>query len=223
MNYLSLYQAIRQGSARESVPRWAIGALSDVAEGRRPLLAIRHPLGFICLPLVRDGADGVCVHLWTPQLEQARPTTSPVHAHSWDLISYVLFGEVRNEFVRVEDAAADEAGAATHRLFEVRSLDQVDEIRPTPRLVRCQRETAGRSTAGDVYSVSAGTFHATVTQPAEDAATVALGRHKPGTIDRSLGAPGTGTHRVVREFCDRDETAHAARIIAARLSAICSA
>src|ERR1700677_1169642 len=90
--YLSRVLGEAGGSVllRAGVSGWAIAALGPVAAGSSPVRAITHPLGFTCLPLERAGLHGVCVHLWSPWLERVAPTTSPVHAHSWELTSYAL-------------------------------------------------------------------------------------------------------------------------------------
>ncbi|MGH3838491.1 MAG: hypothetical protein ACRDSF_22770, partial [Pseudonocardiaceae bacterium] len=69
-----------------------------------------------------------------------------------------------------------------------------------------------------IYSLAAGVFHTTVVRG--EAATVALGSSRPGIMDLSLGGIDRKTHRVRRQRCDRDETAHAARIVAERLEGI---
>ena len=210
-NYDHLHKAMRDG---EAVPRWASGALGAVASNRTNVVGVRHPLGFLCLPLERDDAVGICVHLWSESLPRTNPTTSMIHAHSWDLISYVLYGSVRNEVIDVTDAPDD----AMYRVFEIRSGREVDEVRETPRLVRCRIRAAELNHQGDVYSLDAGTFHATVVRG--EAATLALGSGRPATLDLSLGGIHRTTHRVRRQRCDRDETAHAARMVAQRLEGI---
>jgi hypothetical protein len=240
MDFLRLSQAIRHGTATRSVSLWAMQALREVAEGQQRIAAIRHPLGFICLPMLRTDEQGVCVHLWSAHVAQAQPTTSQVHAHSWDLFSYVLFGQIRNEVVSVRDvtgdtiddpmrrpelerkqAAADEPG--TYRVFEVLTQGDVDEIRATPRLVRCRTVTAKVSFADDTYSLPAGEFHATVMPAALDAATVAVGQTRAGSADLSLGGLDTSTHRLRRQRCGDEETTLVARMIAGRLSIMRSA
>jgi hypothetical protein len=194
---------------------------------------VTHPLGFTCLPIERAGREGVCVHLWSPRVERAEPTTSAIHAHCWHLTSYMLFGRLENTLMLVGDAgdagddAGDDGGTAgpsasggeqdLYRVLDIRSRGDVDELRPTSRLVRCvarQRQAIG---AGDVYSMPAGEFHTTEVRPGAETATVALGRMTPGAVDRSLGSPGAAGHRVRRRRCDAEQTAGAARIVLDRL------
>jgi hypothetical protein len=213
-NYDRLQHATRNGTARQAIPRWASGVLGDIARNAISVTGVRHPLGFLCLPVERTGEEGICVHVWSDRLARMSPTTSTIHAHSWDLMSYVLYGSVRNEVFDITDAPDD----AAYRVFEVRSGGDVDEMRETPRLVRCDVRTTELSHRGDTYSLTAGIFHATVVQG--EAATVALGSGRPGTRDLSLGGIDGKTHRVQRQRCDHDETAQVVRMVTEQLAKI---
>ncbi|MEV4739040.1 hypothetical protein [Streptomyces sp. NPDC049555] len=203
-------------------------ALTEIAAGRRSLRAVRHPLGFLCLPVEREADRGVCVHVFDDDARRAAPalTTSPVHAHSWDLASCVLYGEVGNVRALVREDAHD----PTHRLYEVHSTapaavgapawndtPAVDEIRPTTRLVRCTSDPQETSTAGEVYRLAAGQFHATVVPDGTRAATLLLGRTRPGGADLTVGPVHGTTHRVVRQTCDAATTARTARTVLRRI------
>lgn len=219
MDYAQIDNAVRRGVAADWVPRWALAVLRDIVSGRRELTAVRHPLGFLCLPVQRGGEDGVCVHMWTPALRSA-VTTSQVHSHSWDLTSYVLFGTLHNRHVRVTEAPA----TATHRIFEVHSHGDVDELRATGRLVSCEPELDSASYAGGcLYLLPAGEFHSTDVAGGQDVATVVLGRTRPAAADLSLGPLSTASHRLTRSRCDRGETVRAALFIAEQLEAAVNA
>ncbi|MCW2914441.1 MAG: hypothetical protein JWN52_2509 [Actinomycetia bacterium] len=220
MLYEDVYGEIVRGTARDSLPGWALGVLEDVATGKRMIEAIRHPLGFLCLPVERRGQLGVCLHLWSPLLAHADTTTSQVHCHSWELISFVLYGRLSNVLAAIGEGT-------THRVFEVISHGDLDEIRATERTVRYVPGAAQTHRAGDTYTLPAGVFHSTVVEAGHEAATVALGRtgmagcgHGPISGDLSLGPPGTPSHRVGRQRCDAAETARTARLSAKRLAAI---
>ena len=213
-SYGRFQRALRDGTAGHAVPRLTIGLLDEVAQSRRNVTGVRHPLGFLCLPLERTGGAGICVHVWSDSLPRMRPTTSPIHAHSWDLVSYVLYGSLRNEVIDVIDAPED----ATYRVLEVRSGKDVDELRQTPRLVRADVKTVELHHQGHIYSLAAGTFHATAVQG--EAATVALGSGRRGAMDLSLGRIDTTTHWVRRQRCDRDETTRAAQMVIEALARI---
>jgi hypothetical protein len=221
--YEDVYAEIARGTARTSLPGWALGILQDISTGERPIEAVRHPLGFICLPVERRGPLGVCVHLWSPLLAHAATTTSQVHCHSWGLVSFVLYGRLSNVLANVGEGT-------THRVFEVVSHGDVDEIRATERMVRCIPGAVQTHRAGDVYTLPPGVFHSTVIEAGQETATIALGRSpeagwRPGSVpgtpvngDLSLGPPATPTHRVGRQRCDAAETVHAARLSAKRLA-----
>jgi hypothetical protein len=212
MNHVAVDQAIRSGAAHRVVPALCRLALRDVAEGRREVLGVRHPLGFLCLPLYRDGVHGVCVHIWSALLRHAAATTSTVHSHSWDLASYVLYGRIDNVLVQVKD---DPAGG-THRVFEIHSHGDADEVRATQRLVRYRAVRHELAGAGATYTMDAGTFHESVVADGQEAATVALGSVRTA-MDLSLGRPDTATHWVTRVRCDPRETAEAATLVLTRL------
>lgn len=219
-NYADIHRHIDRAASGddasgEAIRRWVLDVLAGIADSRRRLDAVRHPLGFVCLPVERSGDDGICVHLWSPDVATAEPTTSTVHSHSWDLLSYVLFGQVSNEIVKVADDASDPA----YRVYEVVSHGEVDEIRSTPRLVRRSDGDVRVAGAGEAYTLPAGHFHETVTPPGQQAATVALGRVRRGLRDLSLGAVDGHTHRVRRQRCDPGTTVRTARTIADRVAA----
>ncbi|MGH3620654.1 MAG: hypothetical protein ACRDQ5_02540 [Sciscionella sp.] len=214
MDHRDLHQAVLERTGGRPASEWAASVLDDVAAGRKDVNAMRHPLGFVCIPVERDGGRGVCVHVWSDDLPVSVPTTSAMHAHSWDLVSYVLYGSLCNELIEVTDAPDD----PTHRVFEVRSGGDVDEVLETGRLVRCGVMAAEMNRRGDTYSLPAGVFHATVVRG--EAATVALGSSRRQSRDLSLGRIGTRTHRVQRQRCDREETARAALAVSERLASL---
>ncbi|GHC34809.1 hypothetical protein [Streptomyces cinnamoneus] len=206
-----------EGGAVTALFAAAAAALEEIAAGRSGPCAVRHPLGFLCLPVHREDDRGVCVHVFgsgTPGRAAAGLTTSAVHAHSWDLASCVLYGRVGNLRVEVHDRPED----PTHRVYAVHSdASAVDEIRPTPRLVRCTPGPEETSSGGEIYTLPAGQFHATVVPPGTAAATLLFGRTLPGRRDLSLG-PVHGTHhRVVRQTCDAAQTARTARTVLRRI------
>jgi hypothetical protein len=208
MNYTTVNEAIRAGDAPRVVPALCRSALAEIADGRIELHAVRHPLGFLCLPVHRDGDYGVCVHAWSPAVEIPEATTSPVHSHSWDLVSFVLYGRMGNTLLHVIDDPAD----PTHRVFEIHSRGDVDEIRATRRRVRCLTTRHRVAATGGTYRLPAGRFHTSTVASGTEAATVVLGRSRFAT-DLSLGSLDLPTHRVHRQRCGLQETAGAARMV----------
>lgn len=205
MRYEEIRREIHAGTAPRTLPAWAGRVLDDVAAGRSSVPAVRHPLGFVCLPVERSGDFGVCLHIWTPEVRPAPSTTSPVHCHSWDLLSFVLYGTVRNVRMDVDEASAE----VTQQIFEVVSRGDVDELRATGRAVRHSPGRSSTHRTGDSYTLPAGVFHTTLIEDGKDAATVALGRQTPGGGDLSLGPLDTPTHRVHRSRSDQADTARA--------------
>lgn len=211
MDYPALERAARQGAAAESM-RYAASELEEIAAGRRALRAVRHPLGFVCLPVLRDGPRGVCVHVFGP----ADPvlTDHQVHSHSWELTSTVLYGRLGNRRMGVRE----ETERPTHRVFEVHSEPSgVDELRPTERLVHCRPGTEQTSSRGQTYDLPAGEFHTTVVPDGRPAATLVLGRTLPGRADLSLGPLQARGHRMVRALCDPHQTVRIARAALRRI------
>ncbi|MEV4354690.1 hypothetical protein [Nonomuraea sp. NPDC049625] len=205
MSHQGVHQRVIVGEARA----WALETLSSGG-----LTAVRHPLGFVCLPLERDGGEGVCVHLWSDSFAHAESTTSQIHCHSWDLVSHVLYGQVRNVHAVVTDAGRD----ATHRVFEVVSGADGDRISPTGRTVRHATGLVEVFGPGDTYTLAADRFHSSVVPEGGEAATIALGRGRPGSRDLSLGPLGGGPHHVARQPLDARETELAVRLITAHLT-----
>jgi hypothetical protein len=217
--YWDFHRAISPGSGPDRAPDLVLGVLVDLREGRRELTAVRHPLGFYCLPVHRGGGLGVCVHLWTGPASVPAVTTSRIHSHSWDLLSYVLYGEIGNQRVRVIEPDT----APVHRVFEVHSAGEFDEIRATSRLVRSVPAGAQWSRPGEAYTLPAGEFHLTVVPARQDVATVVLGRDRPRSVDLSLGGIDTPSHRVRRQLCPAVETAQLASTVISTLAGAVSA
>src|SRR5262249_3192884 len=125
-DYAAIFDAGRiPASVRELVRR----VVRDMVDGRSDLEAVRPPLRFLCLPLERQGKCRICVHIWSAEFDAVETTTSDIHAHSWDLISFILAGELHN--VRGE-ICPDQSN---YRIYEVHSGDRGDELRATSRLV----------------------------------------------------------------------------------------
>lgn len=206
--YDDIQRALVAGTAANVLPAWAHRVLDDVAAGRLAVAAVRHPLGFLCLPVERSGDLGVCLHIWSPEVPAAPATTSPVHCHSWDLISFVLYGTVRN--ARADVTEPPERAADEQRIFEVVSRGGIDELHATSRTVSCTPGDSSVHRTGDAYTLPAGVFHSTFIEGGPDAATIALGRQTPGRGDLSIGPLDVPTHRTQRERCTPDEAARAA-------------
>ncbi|SBW22494.1 hypothetical protein FDG2_2725 [Candidatus Protofrankia californiensis] len=208
---MTSYTQLRQqvaGIRTGTVPGWLTQALTNAVAAPRDAAVLRHPLGFLCIPVIRFEEGGVCVHVWTRRVHTPRPTTSSVHCHSWDLQSLVLDGEIHNHLVRVTPTT----GVPSHRVFEVHSHGDVDEIRATPQLVHCGPGTVESHRAGEVYVMPSGTFHRSEV-PGGEATTLMLARNRPGHHDRSIGPIHARSHQVWRKRCDAAECGWVARTV----------
>jgi len=198
-----IYQRLHQLVAAAATPRIqeviVTYLLADLLAGRSSLRAVRHPLGFVCLPVYRNGDEGICLHVWPARRDPAPRTTSPFHCHSWDLLSHVVYGAVGNQPVEVTDGTA-------YRVFEVHSTPGNDELVATDRLADARGLVPERWHAGQTYSLPAGAFHASVVDDEAVGAMVVLGKHHPDCPDLTLGAPDQVSHRVTRELCSVEET-----------------
>lgn len=219
VRYEEIREEIHAGTAARTLPAWVGrilgGVLEDAAAGRPSVPAVRHPLGFLCLPLERSGELGVCLHIWTPEVRPAPSTTSPVHCHSWELLSFVLYGTVRNVRMDVSEASC----TGTQQVFEVVSQGDLDELRATGRAVHCSPAGSSTHRTGESYTLPAGVFHSTLIEDGRDAATVALGRQTAGGGDLSLGPLDVASHKVRRSRSDHADTLRALRRSARRIAA----
>ncbi|MEU8659891.1 hypothetical protein [Actinoplanes philippinensis] len=178
--------------------------LDPLAQGRTRLGAVRHPLGFICLPVVRDASpEGVCLHYWTGEDGANKPTTSPYHCHSWSLLSHIMVGSVGNQ--RLDLVPGDR-----YRLFRANSGRdgddrEIDDLEPTGQLTGIRTGDVEIYRAGETYELEAGAFHASVGTHADVSVTLVLGSVVPDAEDISLGPVTLGRHRKVRTNLGPDE------------------
>ncbi|GAB2633403.1 hypothetical protein [Nocardia goodfellowii] len=209
--YARLRSSIASAAAAREVGTWVRDYLTPVAAGTALVPLVRHPLGFLCFPVWRGGDLGICLHVWAEGM-RAQPTTSPVHAHSWDLLSIVLYGAVANDVFEVIEAPE----RPTHRVFEIQSGADGDLIRATSQVVAYHRRSHELFRAGDAYTLPHGVFH--VSEVAGAAATVALGEYRHGKPDRSLGGLATDDHWVHRIPCTAAETRRVAQTVLDQLT-----
>jgi hypothetical protein len=214
MDYTEVHRDISAGVAHQTLPDLAAGVLAGIAAGDGGLCAVRHPLGFVCFPVLRDGDTGICIHTWSAETAPPAPPPFSVHAHSWDLLSYVLYGAVHNQLVSLRHRPA----TPTHQVFEIRTGGLFDDIQATPALVSWTGAGTQTVPAGSSYAIAAGEFH-TLDIPLDyHAATVVLGRSRPDVADRLLGEIGAPDHRTYRHPCSPTETARLASATLRRLA-----
>ena len=225
-SYRELEQLTVHPDGASELAALGYAALERIARTGGPPRAVRHPLGFICLPVLREGLDGACLHLFNcelPTLYERKesalwggPHRLRVHAHSWDLVSCVLLGHVRNLRMRVGEG--ESAHEPLFRVFSVNSRqDGMDEVAATARLLTCRLGAAEEHSANSIYHLPAGEFHATAVSGNQVAATLALGRTVPGTDDLVLGDVDNPGYRRFRQVCDAATTSRVARIALGRM------
>lgn len=169
------------GRTRSSLDLRALtrAILDAVLAGDRPLLAVAHPLEFVCIPILRTRGLGVCGHIW-----QAGHSAPTVHCHSWDLDSEVVAGAVLNEVFEVTDCPDGD-----HRMLAVDSAGPLDRIEPTGRTVTARIEQRTLHTAGSSYSLRAGIFHRSTPAPCGPTITLVSGRTVPGARNHIVAVP----------------------------------
>ncbi len=178
----------------ERGPEQALGAYVRSALGRARkdgASGVRHPLGFLCLPLYRSPDFGLCVHVWETSLSRSVLTISPIHSHSWDLTSRVLRGGMDNEVIEL-----DHERPPTHRVCAIVNSGHVDEIRPTRARVGYDVSRIDRVAAGETYTLPAGIFHASRAHNAT--VTLVLARTRRQAPEFALAHLDTRAHVVTR-------------------------
>ncbi|WP_261554622.1 hypothetical protein [Frankia tisae] len=179
--------------------------LEEIIAGRYEYPSFRHPLGFICTSLFRDSQSGLCLHLWPDGVVGGEP--SVVHAHSWDLRSFVLIGSLVNRVHQV-----DQQTAATQRVFEVVTDGEADTVTRTASLVTDVVIEERFVEAGSFYTLAAGLFHTSERRGSSVAATVVFGRRRMGVKDCFLGAADMQPVVARRPHCDATDALHAVHI-----------
>jgi hypothetical protein len=200
MSFHGLDGAVRSGSAALVRRILWTAFLATIVSGERPLRAVHHPLGFVCLPVLRDADEGICVHVW-PDTTSDRLATSNVHCHSWHLRSFVLEGTVHNQTFDLVDTADGPL-----RVFVVNSAGGVDNIVSTDRLVDLKAAEPMSYHAGESYEMDAGIFHASPRLGSGTAVTVILGRQCPGAENLTLADRDARIRSSVRELFSAEET-----------------
>jgi hypothetical protein len=208
-----LSRSVRSGNGLDLLQDRAVSLLQEIAGGRARFPAVRHPLGFLYAPLLREWPRALRLHIWLPDAPRPQLTTSPIHDHTWQLTSFVVCGELENRTIHVEDARDP-----THRIFEIRGAGGDDLLEPTERLVRFGCSGVERVRQGGRYVVAAGQFHFTEVAEGVTTATIVLAERKRSTPERSLGPLGTPKHAMRRADCLPAELAEAAEAVLATLA-----
>jgi hypothetical protein len=203
---------LETGDRLDVLHEGAVSLLQEIAAGRARFPAVRHPLGFLYAPLLREQRQVLRLHIWLRDAPRPALTTSPIHDHTWRLTSFVICGELENQMIHVEDAEHP-----THRVFEIRGSGSDDFLKPTERLVRFRCSSAERVKQGCRYVMAAREFHFTEVARDLTTATMVLAQRQTTAPERSLGPLQTSKHHMLRMQCSFAEFAEAAEIVLATL------
>lgn len=215
MDEVEVRDLIIANKATERLADLVAGYLTDLAEQRRDIAAIHHPLGFIYVPMMRDDRGLLRLHLWMDGGTPDGITTSPYHMHTWNLASYVMCGSLQNQLLSTDPHSGP---LGPYQVFEIVGNRQRGELQATDEEVYATIDSVEDVKAGEIYHIPAGRYHTTVNTSEGDLVTVAYVQRVPGTMERNLGPVDVGTHVVVREDCPSEEVAKVARSVLARLS-----
>ena len=116
--------------------------------------AVWHPLGFIDIPIERNAAGKLVIHVWHPRFSRAQEPRQICHSHGWILHSAVLAGELENHTF---DIAGNLAGE--QRLYQVRYAGTSSVSEALDARVTCTRAGEERLSAGRQYVLPSDTFH----------------------------------------------------------------
>ncbi|HEX6077455.1 MAG TPA: hypothetical protein VFZ32_19630 [Micromonosporaceae bacterium] len=192
-----------------TVKAWAVETLNELVEGTRACNAVRHPLGFICFPLLRDGDYGTCIHYWPTVLDASSRKVTAVHSHSWHLVSHVLAGRLTNHLSTISDLQS-----SSSELYVVTSNTSEDVIVPTGRRVRVIEECSTTFIANETHEMTAGKFHWTEFPTDTPTVTVVAGRNEVGRSNFLVDKVGAVPRCVKRRTCSpADSKTTAQRIV----------
>jgi hypothetical protein len=184
--------------------------LARIAGGDVSFPVLRHPLGFLYFPLLRDGDCVLRLHIWPEDRPTPPLTTSQYHTHTWDLTSLVLAGEVTNDLLTVVPVAKN----PQYRVFSINGVGQDDAIVATDLLIDTDIFSSETYRAGDRYTIPTGVYHATTLPADAFAATLVVVRRRNRGPEMTLGPIDMPTHSTFRAAAtEADSQAAAARLL----------
>lgn len=169
--------------------------------------AVWHPLGCLYVEMARGPLTSVRLHVWGLEEGEYRSSGLRLHAHDFDLDSFVATG------VMTEDTyAVDDGEPLTHSVYEIEYHDRVNVLRRTGRAVRSVVAHTRRIETAERYAVPAGVFHQA--RPAAPGITLTLvaARRRRALRNQVLGPlngpPSIATERIP---CPPEQLAHVLR------------
>lgn len=140
----------------------------------------RHPLGFRVARLIADSGAALRLHIWPKSARSAQPGFE-IHDHTFDLTSFILFGDLRQTVYEVSTSAP-----ATHAVYEVGYDATGSVLRKSEIAVAVSPKKTCLLHAGETYALPAAEFHDLDRASAQCAATLVL-TTQSGGAPRSLG------------------------------------
>ncbi len=202
--------------ARRDVSTWLAQSVCEAApiEGIRDLVCeylnqhgyapvLWHPLGFIDVPIERNAAGKLVIHVWHPRFSRAQQPRQICHSHGWILHSAVLAGELENHTF---DIAGNPAGE--QRLYQVRYAGASSVSEALDERVTSTRAGEERLSAGRQYTLPADTFH--WSQELGALAVTVMYANFVDATPAYVVRPWTGSHTYtyVRQACDASDQRH---------------
>jgi len=169
--------------------------------------AVWHPLGCLYVEIAREPMTSVRLHVWGLAEGEYRSSGLGLHAHDFDLDSFVATGAMAEDTYEVDDGEPP-----THSVYGIEYHDTVNVLRRTGRSVRGAIARTRRIETAERYTVPAGVFHhARPAAPGITLTFVAARRHA-AFCNQVLG-PVDGPSCIVTERvpCPTERLAHLLR------------
>jgi len=158
--------------------------LAKLARSPERATARLHPLGFVHCRLYETPDDCIRLHIWPSQFRCTQEPRWLIHDHLWWLRSYIVVGEVRNEFF----CTLKERARPTHQIFSVEYDEENSILYPTGRLVRAEADDESVVRAGEIYEIPTGRFHCGTAPEGRLTVTAVLTSAARDTSPQVLGA-----------------------------------
>ena len=160
--------------------------------------AVLHPLGFIYLPLSKQGIRKVRCHIWPTREVERRDPLSAIHDHSWHLESLVLCGCL------IDQQFTPEPSSATHgdyQVWEVEYGDGRDALVPTGEWIKIPHKHQREICPGQQYVLDPGTLHTTLIEGPRPVATIVVATETSAPSPRVLGGGESEVATSERRAC----------------------
>lgn len=128
---------------------------------------ILHPLGFYFIRLAKDGDVSIRLHYWPTADRQVGTALTPFHDHVWKLDSCILYGQIENVVLDLEE---NEKGI--FRLATISQAGGIDDVVAEGPTVNTRTRSRDVYTADTFYEMEPRIFHFTDVLPGQAAITI---------------------------------------------------